>query len=276
MQSGRVRVMQNRAKREEPVRTQTTPKATPVEVAAKAIAPKRARRWRARIFQAYLITATTAFGVLFVLASLFNYFPVDLTITRSVQTINVGWFSTLMWAVSLVGYSPQMVVLVGAIVLSLFIIGLRWEAVTALVAAVGASGLDGLLKIVVHRPRPGSDLIRVVSQLNSYSFPSGHVFLYTAFFGFLLFLGYTLLKPSLARTCVLVVLGSLVALVGLSRIYVGDHWASDVAAAYLLGSLWLAFSVTVYQWGKARFFVRQPLAPERPGLPAATTQPRRE
>jgi membrane-associated phospholipid phosphatase len=84
-----------------------------------------------------------------------------------------------------------------------------------------------------------------------------------------MFLGYTLLKPSIARTMMLVILGSLVALVGLSRIYLGDHWASDVTGAYLLGSLWLALSIALYRWGKTRFFVRQPLAPEKPGPTAA-------
>jgi len=93
--------------------------------------------------------------------------------------------------------------------------------------------------------------------------------MYTAFFGFLMFLGYTLLKPSFARTVMLVILGSLVGLVGLSRIYLGDHWASDVVGAYLLGSLWLALSIAIYRWGKTRFFVRQPLAPEKPGPTAA-------
>ena len=146
---------------------------------------------------------------------------------------------------------------------------MRWEAVTSLVAAAGAAGLGQLVKLAVHRPRPGANLVNVIQQLNSFSFPSGHVLTYTAFFGFLFFLGYTLLKPSWARTILLVILGSLVALIGLSRIYVGDHWASDVVGAYLLGSLWLALTVYIYQWGKTRFFVRQPLAPEQPGPAAA-------
>ena len=110
-------------------------------------------------------------------------------------------------------------------------------------------------------------------QLTDSSFPSGHVLMYTAFFGFLMFLGYTLLKPSIARAVMLVILGSLVALVGLSRIYLGDHWASDVTGAYLLGSLWLAMSIALYRWGKTRFFVRQPLAPEKPGPTAAVPGP---
>jgi membrane-associated phospholipid phosphatase len=257
-------------KRKEPVKIQTKPEAAPIvavakEAVAKEIAPKPTRHWRARVFQVYLVVATAAFGTLVVLASLFNYFPIDLIITRGVQTLNAAWFANLMWAVSFLGYAPQSFVLVGLAGLLLFVIGLRWEAVTALIAAAGATGLGSLIKLVVHRPRPGAGLVHVVQQLNDPSFPSGHVLLYTAFFGFLIFLAYTLLKPSFGRTLLLVIFGSLVALVGLSRIYLGDHWASDVTGAYLLGSLWLALSITIYRWGKTRFFVRQPLAPEKRG-----------
>ncbi len=147
------------------------PEVTPLAVVAKAIAPMR--RWRAGIFQGYLVTATAAFGILFVLASRFNYFPIDLSITRGVQTINAAWFANLMWAASFVGYSPQVYLVVGAIGLLLYVAGLRWEAVTALVAALGATGLSSLIKRLVHRPRPSADLVHVVQQLNDPSFPSG-------------------------------------------------------------------------------------------------------
>ena len=238
-------------------------------VAAQQIVAKPTRRWRARIFQTYLVVATLAFGILVVLASLFNYFAIDLSITRAVQTINFVGFAGLMQGVSYIGYAPQIYLLVAAVVVLLFALGLRWEAVVALAAALGSGALDQIIKLAVHRPRPGANLVNVIQQLNnSYSFPSGHVLTYTAFFGFLFFLGVTLLKPSWARTLLLILLGSLVALVGLSRIYVGDHWASDAVGAYLLGSIWLALTVYIYRWGKTRFFVRQPLAPELPG-PAA-------
>jgi membrane-associated phospholipid phosphatase len=101
--------------------------------------------------------------------------------------------------------------------------------------------------------------------LKDYSFPSGHVLYFTAFFGFLIFLAYTLFKHSWWRTLLLVILGVMVALIGLSRIYEGQHWASDVLAAYLLGSVWLTLSILVYRWGKPRFFVDQPVAKETPG-----------
>jgi undecaprenyl-diphosphatase len=61
----------------------------------------------------------------------------------------------------------------------------------------------------------------------------------------------------------------LISLMGLSRIYQGEHWFSDVMGAYLLGSLWLALTIKLYRWGKPRFFVDQPVAPE----PAAGREP---
>lgn len=255
--------------------TQSNPDGTPEKVAAKVeevkvaaaeqIAPKPTRRWRAQAFQAFLVVTTAAFGTLVVLASMFNYFPIDLKITRAVQTINAAWFSSLMWWISFPGYGPQIFVLVACIGVFLFVIGLRWEAVTAMAAELSGAGLVELVKILVHRPRPGADLVTVLQQLKSYSFPSGHVLTYTVFFGFLFFLSYTLLKRSFVRTILLAILGSLVGLIGISRIYLGDHWASDAAGAYLLGSLWLTLSIYVYRWGKTRFFVKQPLAPEKPG-----------
>lgn len=233
-------------------------------VAVNQIVPKPTRRWRAGIFQASLIVTTAAFGILVVLASLFNYFPIDLTVTHAVQSVNLPWFDTLMLWVSIPGYSPWVYILIGVVVAFLFIIGLRWEAVVALLAAAISGGLGQLIKMVVHRPRPGVTLVKVLTQLNSYSFPSGHVLTYTAFFGFLFFLGFTLLKPSFPRTILFVILGLLVGLIGISRIDVGDHWASDVIGAYLFGSLCLVACVYIYRWGKTRFFVKQPLAPEKP------------
>lgn len=233
--------------------------------AGEQIAPHHVRRWRALIFQAYLFFATISFSILVVLANMFNYFPIDLRVTRAVQSIHLAWFTILMEWISDIGYVPQMPILITICVILIFAIGLRWEAVMTIAAALGSASLAGIIKVAVHRPRPGADLVTVLQQLNSYSFPSGHVLTYTAFFGFLFFLCFTLLKPSPARIALFIILGGLISLIGISRIFVGDHWASDVVGAYLLGSLWLVLCVYVYRWGKTRFFVSQPLAPDKSG-----------
>ncbi len=234
---------------------------------AGAVAPKTWRRYRASVFQGYLIAAVIAFLILATLAHTVAYFAFDVVITRDVQLINVAAIGDLFQAVSWVGFAPQVTLITLAILLVLWISGLHWETLLSFLSVVGISVLGFVIKILVVRPRPSADLVRVLFQVKDYSFPSGHVLYFTAFFGFMLFLAYTLLKTSWWRTILIVLFGGLVALVGVSRIYEGQHWASDVLAAYLLGSVWLWFSVQVYRWGKPRFFVNQPVAKETPGAP---------
>ena len=209
--------------------------------------------------------------VLFFLARTILYFPVDLAIAHAIQSVGgilfLGApFTEFMVIISWPGYAPQTYVLTALIVVALFTVGVRWEAVAAAIAALGSSAIDTLAKTIVHRPRPTADLVSIFVPLHDYSFPSGHVVFYTAFFGFLFFLAYTLLQKWLIwRNILTVVLGAFVALIGVSRVYLGAHWPSDVIGAYLLGSLCLAAAIYIYRWGKTRYFVHQPVAPESPG-----------
>jgi membrane-associated phospholipid phosphatase len=219
------------------------------------------RRYRALVFQGYVVAAAIAFMILFVFASQVPYFGFDLTVARAVQSFHPYWWDVLMRFVSGLGFNPLVYILAGLTILFVYTVGLRWEAVMLLFAAVGVSILGAVVKIVVHRDRPSSALVHVLEILHDYSFPSGHTLLFTAFGGFLLFLIYTLTPHSWSRTIGLIFLGGLIALVGLSRVYEGEHWPSDVLGGYLLGSLWLVITIYIYRWGKSRFFVNQPVAP---------------
>jgi undecaprenyl-diphosphatase len=234
-------------------------------MAAGAIVAKPWRRYRATLFESYMVGAIIVFLVLAILAHTIAYFTFDVTITRAVQLYQASWFDGLMRFLTWLGFPPQAYLITAIILLFLYISGLTWEMIVSAVSLLGISTLGVILKLIVQRPRPSADLVRVLSQLKEYSFPSGHVLYFTVFFGFLLFLAYTLFKPSWWRTLVLIILTGLVSLIGLSRIYAGQHWASDVLAAYLLGSVWLILSVRTYVWGKPRFSANQPVAKETPG-----------
>ena len=234
------------------------------EVAHKAAraetAPAPVRRYRALVFLVVLLIITAAFGVLTFLVKTIPSFPLDLQITTGIQSINIPIFGGLMVAVSWLGFSPQSEIITTLIILLILGFGLQWEALMALFAALLSIGLNVLVKDLIMRPRPAATLVHVFATLKDFSFPSGHVMFYTGFFGFIVFLAFTLLKPSLKRTLLLVFFGLLVLLIGVSRIYVGEHWASDVVGAYLLGTLTLVAVIQLYRWGKPRFFVSQPVA----------------
>jgi undecaprenyl-diphosphatase len=226
--------------------------------------PAQVRHYRAVLFMVALVVVAAAFAVLTFLVKTMPTFAVDLQITRAVQSIHFPSFALLMSLVSWPGFGPQDVIIAGLIILLIYAFGLHWEAVMTLIAAVFTTGINVLVKDLVQRPRPLSNLVNVFAKLSSYSFPSGHVMFYLGFFGFIWFLALTLLKPSLKRSFLLVFFGILIVLVGVSRVYLGEHWPSDVLGSYLLGSLTLAAIIQFYLWGKRRFFVHQPVAPAEP------------
>lgn len=240
------------------------------EQAAKAEVTSRPRReYRTYLFELGLLAVIGAFTTLAILVRTTPSFPIDVQITRALQSINSPIFAALMSFVSWPGFPPQSFILSALVVLALYWFGFHWEAVASLFAAVFVPLVNTLVKDYIRRPRPTVDLVHVFRILNSYSFPSGHVMYYVGFFGFMWFLAYTLLKRSWRRTLILWVLGVLIALIGMSRIYLGQHWASDVLGAYLLGTMTLVINIWFYRWGKKRFFIRQPVAPEKPKTTSA-------
>jgi undecaprenyl-diphosphatase len=205
------------------------------------------RHRRARGFQAALLAGAVAFGALALVAHTVRYFPLDLTISRDVQAVRAPWLGAVLGAVSWIGLPPQSSAEFGAIILALFLAGRRLEASMALFAAAGSAALWFVVAPLVDRPRPTPDLIRVAAPIPWGSFPSGHVLNLTAFFGFLFFLGYVLPRPSWRRTLALAGCGTLIVLIGLARIYSGEHWPSDVLGGYMLGGLWLALTIHLYR-----------------------------
>lgn len=231
-----------------------------VQKAQEQTAPPRERRLRAYLFQFVLVMGIVGFAVLTFLVKTIQSFPIDLRITLGIQSINLPLFGGLMWAISWIGFFPQSIIITMLVIIAILFFGLQWEAVTAIIASILTITVNLIVKDLVARPRPLPTAVHVFSKLTDYSFPSGHVMYYVGFFGFVGFLAFTLLKHSWPRVVLLTVVSVLVGLVGISRIYEGEHWASDVLGAYILGALCLWGIIQIYRWGKTRFFVRQPVA----------------
>lgn len=234
------------------------------QAAKQEVTARPTRDYRTYLFQIGLIAVIGAFTTLTILVKTTPSFPIDLQITRAFQSITWPPFDLFMRLISWPGFSPQSFIIPLLIAGAFYWFGFHWEAVAAIFATLFTPIVNVIIKDYVRRPRPTIDLVHVFGVLNSFSFPSGHVMYYVGFFGFLWFLIYTLLKRSPRRTIMLWILGIFIALVGASRVYLGQHWPSDALGAYLLGFLTLLVNIWVYRWGKKRFFVRQPVAPEKP------------
>lgn len=118
-----------------------------------------------------------------------------------------------------------------------------WYRLLALALVIpGGMAQIPFLKMAFHRHRPGfEDGVRV---FQGYSFPSGHTMAATLLYGVLAV--FALLVLDAWRRRALVVLGAIgmISLVGLSRLYLGAHYLSDVLAAVAAGLAWLALSLT--------------------------------
>ncbi len=172
----------------------------------------------------------------------------DLAITMKLQAVRMPMLGRLMAAVSWPGFPPQSRVIPPLLVAGQWWLQLRLEACMQLVAW-GTAGLSTVVKVFMRRPRPaaGTDLRVVAADLGGSSFPSGHVLGYVGTYGWLSVAASTVIRPVWPRRFVVGALAALIALVGPSRIYLGHHWATDVAASYLLGFSYLAALVAIYR-----------------------------
>lgn len=113
----------------------------------------------------------------------------------------------------------------------------------AIINLVCALALNQLLKAIVQRPRPEG--FRLVSEVG-YSFPSGHSMISMAFFGLCAWMVWHYEKDRVAKWFYCICFALLIALVGISRIYLGVHYASDVLAGFCVSLAWLAIYTKVF------------------------------
>ena len=227
---------------------QTSPVEAPVRVSLRRRAARRLLR--AETLYAIMLVG---FAVLAAFAYFNAYFGWDLRVARSLQNLPVPGLLDFMRFVSVFGNTWKPYAITTATAIIFWALGRRSEATGVVLSAGGSAVLNGLLKLLIARPRPTPELVTIYRDLHTQSFPSGHVTFYVCYFGFLFFTAYALLPlRSLARRAALTMTALPIALVGFSRVYLGAHWPSDTLGAYLMSGLWLAFSLHMYRIWKER------------------------
>jgi len=161
----------------------------------------------------------------------------DSFIRAAIHQHSTPGLTRLMMGFSFIG-SVATVGVLCVVILSAFLY-FRQVRLAALlgVTMIGMAALDFLLKLAFHRPRP---VAFFGPSPSSYSFPSGHAFGALCFYGVLAAIFAARTPGKAAKSCIWIVAAVLIAMIGLSRIYLGVHYPSDVIAGYCAGAVWVA------------------------------------
>jgi undecaprenyl-diphosphatase len=153
-----------------------------------------------------------------------------------------------MTAISLLGYN---VLILEMLIAFAFFAWLRWRRAAAWLAVtmIGSLALDAALKYAYHRLRPVA-FFGVAPH--SYSFPSGHALCSFCFYGVLAGLLSARTKALSWRIGIWTVAAILVIAIGLSRIYLGVHYPSDVLGGYLAAAVWVGTVIVLDHVRKVR------------------------
>lgn len=190
----------------------------------------------------------------------------DTVVTQAIHGPTSPWLTNVALAATWLG-SPTVLIVVALLTTLVAFLLRRWQAgVGAILSVTGAALLTLVLKLGFHRERP--TVSWAILKEADFSFPSGHAAISLAVYGMVGFLLWHTLRHGWLRMVMLTLVVALIGLIGLSRIYLGVHYPSDIVAGYLTGSVWLITSIAVARL-LALIYPRRDVATEKPATKVA-------
>lgn len=178
----------------------------------------------------------------------------DSTVISYVQGLESPPLTAVMKFFTFIGSTASVAVLTVLALLFLYVVLKHRAELILLVAAVlGANLLFITLKLFFHRARP--DLHRLI-EVGGYSFPSGHATNACTMYGILTFLLWRHIPTRLGRTILIVISTIMILAIGISRIYLGVHYPSDIIGGYCISMFWLTMLIWFYQRYKEKRYMR--------------------
>ena len=143
---------------------------------------------------------------------------------------------------SITRFGDAEILIIIAVICLIFIKNKKIGASTAInLASIGL--LNHILKIIIQRPRPPIEF-RMVEE-SSFSFPSGHSMASMAFYGLIIYFVFKHIKNKPAKITICTALSIFIVFIGISRIYLGVHYASDVIAGFIASIAYLIIYIRV-------------------------------
>lgn len=170
----------------------------------------------------------------------------DRTIIGIVQGAETSVLTYVMKFFTFIGSAPFVIVLSLFLLFFLFkVLHHRFELILFVFAIAGSSILNGILKNLFQRVRP--DLHRLI-DVEGYSFPSGHAMNAFTVYGIISFLLWRHITSRLGRVTLLFVSIVMILAIGISRIYLGVHYPSDIVGGYFASGFWITTAILFFQY----------------------------
>jgi undecaprenyl-diphosphatase len=170
----------------------------------------------------------------------------DSRVIAAIQGQESPFLTGVMKTFTFIGSTPIVIILSLFILFFLYyVLHHRLELILFIATVGGSAVLNGILKQVFHRVRP--ELHRLIS-VSGYSFPSGHAMNAFTVYGIITFLLWRHIPSKLGRSILVLISVVMIATIGVSRIYLGVHYPSDIIGGYFASGFWLAIVIWFFQF----------------------------
>jgi PAP2 superfamily. len=189
-------------------------------------------------------------AILAVFAHSTPYFPGDIPAMQFIQSLNSPFLTSFMTIVSQ-GFTgiPAVLLVIACVLIIWWRLGML-EAI--FMAATGVlSPIANLFKLIIEQPRPPATLANIITPFGGLGFPSGHAFFAAMVLGMLIYFILKNISLPAVRVLLTSVLIFIILLVGYSRVYLGDHWVSEVVESYIIAGGFLLLLTAFYEYRKA-------------------------
>lgn len=191
------------------------------------------------------LLSAIGFSVIAILVSDKKIAQFDSVITSFVQGLESPAITSIMKFFTFIGGGFPVAIVSIVVLLVLYkILHHRRELILFIWVVIGTGLLNEALKLIFHRTRP--TLHRIVNA-NGFSFPSGHSMIAFSLYGILAFLLWRHISTPYGRGILIVFSSAMILMIGISRIYLGVHYPSDVLGGFLASGFWVAVSIWFYQ-----------------------------
>ena len=205
---------------------------------------------------AFIISLICVVG--FALTSLFisdhKIINFDRDIIAAIQGLESPLLTKVMKFFTFVGSAPVVIVLIILLIIILYkVLHHRLELILLISTIIGSAVLNQILKQVFHRFRP--NFHRLI-DISGYSFPSGHAMNAFTVYVIISFLLWRHIPSKWGRSLLICISTVMILAIGISRIYLGVHYPSDIIGGYLASGFWLAVAIWFFQYYKEKRYLK--------------------